>query len=101
MLHCVRETGEGVAVALWGRFTWTDFGEFRSVVAAMDEARGRQCLLDLSGVTFIDAAAAGMLVLADRIADLWNLRLVLKAPRGQAAGALARARLQTVPAYDA
>lgn len=101
MLHRVRETGEGVAVAFWGRFTWDDFAEFRSVVAAMDEARGRKCVLDLSGVTFIDAAAAGMLVLAQQIADLWNTRLVLRAPAGQPAGALARARLPAVPAHDA
>lgn len=101
MLHTVRETGEGVAVACWGRFTWHDFAEFRAVVAIMDEARGRECVLDLSGVTFIDAAAAGMLVLAKYIADLWNTRLVLRTPSGQPAGALARARLPAIPVFDA
>lgn len=101
MLHRVRETGEGVAVAFWGRFTAEDFADFRSVVAALDDARGRTCVLDLSGVTFIDSAATGMLVLAQHIAELWNTSLVLRAPGGQPAGALAQARLPAVPAYHA
>lgn len=101
MLHQVHDTADGIAVALWGRFTADDLPAVRAVVAAMDEVPGRRCLLDLSGVVAIDAVAAGLLVLVREVAARLGVSLTLKPPRGPAAAALARARLVAAPAYDA
>lgn len=50
-------------VKLNGQFTFTDAHKFRNIIELVTEQKVPSLILDFSGVSFIDSAAMGMLLL--------------------------------------
>lgn len=81
---------------LEGRFTFSDHGTFRNMVADMVNSRQSRHVIDLSGVEFIDSAGLGMLLLARDEGKRHDLTVVLRAPQGQVKRMLEVARFDTM-----
>lgn len=66
-----------------GRFTFVDHGTFKEVVDELLKDNCKHCVLDLSGLEFVDSAGLGMLlIIKDELAKK-SATLILKSPTGQ------------------
>jgi len=70
-------------VSMSGEFTFTDHGQFKSMVTRLFETTGAPVVIDLSKLEFIDSAGLGMLLLARDEAKKTNRALILRGPSGQ------------------
>lgn len=80
-----RINGQTMEVALSGRFTFADNKDFRALIAKIGESAIAQVRIDLSGLSFIDSAALGMLLLARETAGAKGKKLVLRGANDQVA----------------
>lgn len=70
-------------LVLTGRFTGHDAEPVRRVIADLKEGRDRHCLLDLTGLEFIDSAGIGMLLVINGEAASAGKHLAMLAGTGQ------------------
>lgn len=83
-------------IVLKGRFTFTDYQDFRRLVReGMSDAIPTH-IFDLSELEFMDSAALGMLLLARDEAQKRDLKIALRGPRGQVRRVLEVARFDTM-----
>ncbi len=75
--------GGELSVQMSGRFTFSDQEKFREVVNSVEEGNVNRCMLDLSGVEFIDSAGLGMLILLNDTAGEKNVGLTVRGAQGQ------------------
>lgn len=57
----IRDTGNEITASLSGQLGFQDNGDFRRLVAGLDDD-GKALVLDLTGLDFIDSAGLGMLL---------------------------------------
>ena len=89
-------TANGAVMALQGAFTFKDHHSFRALLDTLKTVTGRNHVLDLSGVDFLDSAALGMLLVADDESKGRGCKLVLQRPSNQIARLLELASMDTV-----
>jgi anti-anti-sigma factor len=70
-------------ITLSEKFTFDDHMQFREVLKKMDEQGVSKIILHMAGVTFVDSAALGMLLLAGEEAKKNNKTLIISSPAGQ------------------
>lgn len=70
-------------IALTGRFTFSDYSTFRTLLTQLEDSKSKQFVLDLGEVEFIDSAALGMLLIAHDEAKKHHWTVVLRRPLGQ------------------
>lgn len=70
-------------VALTGRFTFVDHGGFKTIIEDLLNDDCKKCLLELSGLEFIDSAGLGMLLILKDELEKKSIELVIQKPTGQ------------------
>jgi HptB-dependent secretion and biofilm anti anti-sigma factor len=70
-------------VAFSGDLTFTDHLAFREVADRLAAAPGKKLVIELSGLTFVDSAGLGMLLIARDEATKANRSVVLRGAQGQ------------------
>jgi Anti-anti-sigma regulatory factor (antagonist of anti-sigma factor) len=86
---------------LTGRFTGQDMDVVRRVIAAVKEDSGRHCLLDLSGLEFMDSAAIGMLLVLNGEAASAGKHLGMLAGNGQVLRLVEQTRIaMIIPVFE-
>lgn len=79
----IHNNGNSVTVKLSGQFTFTDNQKFKHILELVDTPELRSLGLDFAGVTFIDSAGLGMLLLLrDRCQDK-HISVSIHSPHGQ------------------
>lgn len=101
MHYAVIPHTESTEARLAGRFTFTDYAEFRSLVDRLCSDTAATIVFDLSGVDFVDSAALGMLLLARDETSKAQKRIVLRRPQTQVARMLTIARFDELMTVDA
>jgi anti-anti-sigma factor len=96
MEYAVRDSGDAVRVIMTGRLTFADIQPFKQVVGLMPDAQGRRFVIDLAGVSFIDSAAMGMLLMARDSAAQASVSLALTGAQGQVKRILDVAKFDTL-----
>ncbi len=86
----------GAVMALQGAFTFKDHHSFRALLDSLKNVAGRNHVLDLSGVDFLDSAALGMLLVADDETRSRGCHLTLQRPSSQIARLLELASMDTL-----
>jgi anti-anti-sigma factor len=91
----IQDSNESVSrVALVGMLDMVAVGQIETKFNAATVARGKDAILDLSGMTFIASLGMGMLVSAHRGLKRRGKKLVLLNPQEDVESALLTARLQ-------
>ncbi len=70
-------------LVLTGRFTGLDADPVRRVIADLKQGQARHCLLDLTGLEFIDSAGIGMLLVINGEAASAGKHLAMLSGGGQ------------------
>ena len=70
-------------VNLKGRLTFTDHEQFREITASLGEAGASKCVLDLSGLEFIDSAGLGLLLLVSEAAKEHDIAVSIRGAHDQ------------------
>ncbi|MDG4720244.1 MULTISPECIES: STAS domain-containing protein [Thalassospira] len=83
-------------VQLNGRFTFGDHSSFRKLIEEIRSHESSSCVLDLSGVEFIDSAGLGMLLLARDEGEKTNMAVIIRGAQGQVKRMLEVARFDTL-----
>lgn len=91
--HIVNHT---LNVTLEGRFTFSDNGEFRKVLEAINDPGVQRIVLHMEKVEFIDSAALGMLLLAEEEASRLNKALAISGAHGQVKRIFTMARFNEI-----
>ncbi len=89
-------TASGAVMALQGSFTFKDHHSFRALLDVLKTVSGRNHVLDLSGISFLDSAALGMLLVADDETKGRGCNLTLRKPSIQIARLLELASMDTL-----
>ncbi|PPQ26231.1 STAS domain-containing protein [Rhodopila globiformis] len=76
------DAGSG-CFAMTGEFTFADHPIFQGVLTQIGDGRDRSIVFDVSGLSFIDSAGLGMLILAREEARKLGSTIRLRGPRGQ------------------
>lgn len=88
-------TASGLNVALRGRLTFAENGQFRRILGQLGDLAGvPRVVFDLGGVDYIDSAGLGMLLVARDAVAGQKGRLTLDSARGQVARMLDLARFR-------
>lgn len=83
-MDIIKQAQQGVMdVTLQGKFTFADHEAFREVLQKINTPEVNQVVIGLSGVSFVDSAAMGMLLLARDEASKYKKSLVLTGAEGQ------------------
>lgn len=96
MNYTVREEAGARVVALAGQFTFDATDDFRAVIDELEGGRVQRCVLEMSGLDFIDSAGLGLLVLANAAAGRKGIALSMRHPRGQVREMIEIAEFQTI-----
>lgn len=83
MQYAVEANAHGITASLRGRFTFADHQRFRDLIGQFGQAAGKQVVLDLESVEFVDSAALGMLLVASDATRGAGASLLVRRPRGQ------------------
>src|SRR5690349_5096415 len=70
-------------VSMTGEFTFADHPVFQSILKQINDGRERSIAFDVSGLSFIDSAGLGMLILAREEAKKLGKTIRLRGPQGQ------------------
>ncbi len=88
-------------VILTGRFTGQDMDNLRQVIAAVKDGSGRHCLLDLTGLEFLDSAAVGMLLVLNGEAASVGKHLAMLVGGGQVLRIVEQTRIaMIIPVFE-
>lgn len=68
---------------LSGQLKYQDNAVFRKLIEEVNESGAKQCVLDMRGLTSIDSAGLGMLVIACDNADSHGWKIALHGVKGQ------------------
>lgn len=77
-----RSTPDALEAQLTGRLEFTDHDRLRDIIAALDDAKARRFVLNLSGLEFIDSAGLGMLLILQEEAEQRNIKMIVSGPQG-------------------
>ena len=86
----------GAVFSLQGSFTFKDHHSFRALLDLLKASSGRNHVLDLSRLEFLDSAALGMLLVADDEAKSAGWTLTLRRPSSQIARLMELASMETL-----
>jgi anti-anti-sigma factor len=100
MDYTTRTIGEGLEVAMTGRFTYADHQKFRDLIATFPSLRGKRLVLEMSQVEFVDSAAMGMLLLARETAVGAGVDTVICNPTGKVRSLMQVAHFDKLFAID-
>lgn len=75
--------GQILEIQLLGKFTFSDNGNFRSLISEFGANNITKVVLNMEQTEFVDSAALGMLLLAKEYAEKNNITISLKSPNGQ------------------
>ena len=78
----IRSHGKDSEVFLKGRLTFSDHEAFRNIVAIFKDGGASRCVLNLSGLDFIDSAGLGLLLIVRDSAQEKNVSVVLRGAGG-------------------
>lgn len=81
----IQSNNSGIRVKLSGQFTFTDNQKFKHVLELLNQEGLRFLELDFSGVTFIDSAGLGMLLLLRDNCQNKHISVSLHSAQGQVA----------------
>lgn len=91
---------EQLLVRLSGRLTFNNHADFRGMVREIQESAAPQVTIDLSGLTFIDSAGLGMLLIArEELLDA-DRSLTLRGAEGQVKRVFEVARLSQIVQFE-
>jgi HptB-dependent secretion and biofilm anti anti-sigma factor len=88
-------------VAIGGDLTFTDHVAFRELADRLAASHGKTITIDVSGLSFIDSAGLGMLLIAREEARKANRNLVLRGAAGQVKRMFALTKFDTLFAVEA
>lgn len=89
MEYALNKQANLIDVNLKGDFTFADHEQFRAILFALTDSSGINTVtLDVSGITFIDSAGIGMLIIAHDESASRNQQLVIRGAQGQVKTAL-------------
>ena len=95
------ETADGqLVVTLSDMLTFDDHESFRGVVTAIVDSDAETAVLDLSGLTMIDSAGIGMLLLANDRSAKQGKTLRLRGEQGHVAKDVELSRLEQLIPID-
>jgi len=77
----VRTTADSVTAELTGRLEFTDHDRLHEVVALLDRPGLKRFAVDLEGLSFIDSAGLGILLILQEEADHKQIPMVVRRPR--------------------
>ena len=92
----VRRSSETIEVLLSGRLEFTDHDSLPDIVELLNGERTRRFVLDMDGLTFIDSAGIGMLLILQDEAEQRNIKLVLRKLQGDVPRSIDLARIGEV-----
>jgi anti-anti-sigma factor len=81
--YAISNSDNAVVATISERFTFPDHSAFRAMTAELIANGAQRVVLNLSGVTFIDSSALGMLLLAREECLKHHKSLALRNPSGQ------------------
>lgn len=85
MDYHLKQAPQKTTITCSGSFTFADNQRFRHAMNSILEQEDSKAVLDLSGVTYIDSAALGMLLLLREMLEEKNISLMLYKPKDQVA----------------
>ena len=96
MDYTIRTESQATVIALRGEFTFADHEAYRGVTDAFRAAANGHIVIDLSGLSFVDSAGLGMLLIARQVAEKVKSSLVLRGAREQVRHMLSVAKFDTI-----
>ncbi len=75
--------GDRYTAHISGQLKYIDNASFRTLVEDMLASKAKQCVFDVSGLTAIDSAGLGMLVIASDVGKKSGWSLTLTGAQGQ------------------
>ena len=101
MQHRLEQEAHFVRLVLTGRFTGQDADPVRRLIADLKERPARHCLLDLSGLDFIDSAGVGMLLVVNGEAASAGKHLAMLSGGGQVRKTIELTRIaMIIPVFE-
>ncbi|AWJ83772.1 anti-anti-sigma factor [Azospirillum sp. TSH58] len=92
----VRRSSETIEVLLSGRLEFTDHDSLPDIVELLNGEGARRFVLDMDGLTFIDSAGIGMLLILQDESEQRNIKLVLRKLQGDVLRSIDLARIGEV-----
>lgn len=100
MEYRTRPAGDPLIVDLAGMLTFDDHERFRELATALADGPAQTAVLDLSGLTMIDSAGIGMLIMTgDRLSRVGKA-LRLRGVKGQVAKVVELSRIEQLIPID-
>ena len=75
----------GKEIHISGSFTFNDNPKFKQIVELVETSRPKALRLEVSGMTFIDSAGLGMLLLLRDVCEKENIQVQIDGAQGQVA----------------
>lgn len=83
MEHSTVATGDLLELTISGKFTFADNRSFHNILESITNNTYKKVVIDLKGVSFIDSAALGILLLTRDRCDKSSTQLIIQNPVGQ------------------
>ncbi|CAO3448217.1 hypothetical protein [Azospirillum argentinense] len=96
----VHRSSETIEVLLSGRLEFTDHDSLPDLVDLLNKEGTRRFILDMDGLTFIDSAGIGMLLILQDEAEQRNIKLILRKLQGDVLRSIDLARIGEVVAIE-
>ncbi|WP_114858405.1 STAS domain-containing protein [Azospirillum brasilense] len=96
----VHRSSETIEVLLSGRLEFTDHDSLPDLVDLLNNEGTRRFILDMDGLTFIDSAGIGMLLILQDEAEQRNIKLILRKLQGDVLRSIDLARIGEVVAIE-
>jgi anti-anti-sigma factor len=96
----MRNEGGNAKLTMNGELTFADNESLHKIVKQMGSNGMRSLAVNMSGVTFVDSAGLGLLVLLKEAADREKVDMRLKGTQGQVRKMLDISQFQEVVPYD-
>jgi anti-anti-sigma factor len=92
--------GDRLVIHLTGMLTFDDHETFRSVVTSIVDSEAANVVMDLSGLSMIDSAGIGMLLLANDRAAKLNKQMRLRGVTGHVAKVVELSKIEQLIPID-
>jgi anti-anti-sigma factor len=81
----ITQQPSGTAIHISGSFTFNDNPKFKQIVELVEGAPPKLLKLEVSGMSFIDSAGLGMLLLLRDVCEKENIQVQISGAQGQVA----------------
>ena len=96
MEYKLNKTTAGGEVIISGQITYRDHDDFFEASSFINDKKTKECIINLSGVDFVDSAGLGMFLILNDTAQRNNVKLAIKGAKDKVKSIIEATKLDEV-----